>query len=174
MFTFFLFSFLNKLTLSQNLRKLSHLYVFPFCVFNAVYSSTVSSNFASTLPTRNCNSFSTTTCLCWNKRNTPGKELSGLSSISAWTWPPALSSLKRYFCPRWGLRPSVPPWARVRGCHLFFHYFAFFCYKHRFGLLQYSITASNNSALTSPTRSCSSSSITTCSSWNRRNTLGRV
>jgi len=40
------------------------------CYYKFMYSSTPLSNSASTLPMRNCNSFSTTTCLCWNKRST--------------------------------------------------------------------------------------------------------
>lgn len=53
------------------------------------------SNFASTLPMRNCNNFSTTSCSFLNKKNTRKKVLSGSSLISVWICWPASSSLKR-------------------------------------------------------------------------------
>ena len=64
-------------------------------------SSTVSSSCASTSPMRNCSSFSTTTCSCWNKKSTSARVSSGPSSISAWTSRPASSSSKRYSVTTW-------------------------------------------------------------------------
>ena len=42
------------------------------------------------------------------------------------------------------------------------------------GTALYSLTASNSCVSTSPTRSCSSSSTSTCSCWSRRSTSGRA
>ncbi|KAI4473858.1 hypothetical protein M0804_015130 [Polistes exclamans] len=49
-------------------------------------SSTVSSNSASTSPTRNCNNSSTITCSYLNKRNIQGKESNGRSLTLAWIY----------------------------------------------------------------------------------------
>ena len=59
-------------------------------------SSTASSNFASTSPTRSCSSSSTTTCSCWSRKSTSARVSSGPLSISVWTCRLASSSSKRY------------------------------------------------------------------------------
>ncbi len=64
--------------------------------FVSFSSTTAWSSCASTSLTRNCNSFSTTPCLFWNKRSTRRRALFGSSLTSAWTWLLALSSLRRF------------------------------------------------------------------------------
>ena len=59
------------------------------------HSSTASSRSASTSVMRSCNSSSTITCSCWNKKSTSEKASTGLSWISVWTCKLALSSSKR-------------------------------------------------------------------------------
>lgn len=59
------------------------------------FSTTVSSSFASTSPTRSCSSSLTITCSCWNKRRTPRKAFTGSLSISEWTCSLVSISLKR-------------------------------------------------------------------------------
>ena len=59
-------------------------------------STTVSSNFASTSPTRSCSSFSTTTCSFSSKKSTNVKVSSGPSSILVWTCKTPSTSWKRY------------------------------------------------------------------------------
>lgn len=48
------------------------------------YSTTVSSNCASTLRTRNSNNSSTITCLSWNRKSTRGKDSTGFSRTLGW------------------------------------------------------------------------------------------
>ena len=64
--------------------------IYIFC-----FSTTLSSSSASTLPTRNCNSSSTTTCLCWSRKSIRKRALNGLSLTLVWTCRPASTWLKR-------------------------------------------------------------------------------
>ena len=59
-------------------------------------SSTAWSSCASTSPTRNCNSFSTTTYSCWSRRSTRRRASSGHSSTLGRTWTPARTSSRRF------------------------------------------------------------------------------
>lgn len=84
------------MNIKQYLRILSFtvcLLIFYFCYFLFLsshtlkfYSLTALSNSALTSRMKSYSSSLTIICSCWNKRNIKKKELTGLSSILAWTY----------------------------------------------------------------------------------------
>ena len=69
----------------------------PFSQVLKFSSWTRLSSFASITPTSACNSSSTTTCLCWNKRSTRRKASNGNSLTLGWIWKiPSLWSKRKW------------------------------------------------------------------------------